>query len=402
MRNPIEQRQCSSPEILDLWEHACLLFHSFEWQSAADTFRLTASLTSDQHEQVIFLLSQGLIEARLGDFDLALETWKSALGLDASDSITNFLVGLLCVETGEYVNSHAHFERSIANIQDGDADCRGLGLDFDLTATDVRRNVDILDSALQNKDTGRDADHSASLPLNRIPANIMFEPPPRNAATPQRSSNELQSSHLSAKKPGLSLLTPRDAQVHYESTRDLARFLRHAGPNGEANVSVDRHYMLSLLRGGSMGLSALDLNDQIFRSSMAPGISTLGQSNDLENTLHSHGVSNERHSEPTIATSMKQQPNTKSNSSIHPNANETSSSRRIAKHVVYRWLRKAARSPRRQSPTSRQEETTVSFDKSSSSEASSTRKAASHSLPSVVSSLEVFKLGARRRRASPG
>lgn len=163
-------------------------------------------------------------------------------------------------------------------------------------------------------------------------------------------------------------------------------------------MTVDRSYMLSLLRGNSMGLSALDLNDQIVHSSMTPWESTLGRSNDPEGLVDSHSVLDEgRHSDPTVTASMKGLANRTPTS--YPK--ESSNSRRVVKDAVHRWLQKGARSPRRRNPTNRQEETPGSVNRSSSSAGSSTQKAASHSLPSVVSSLEVFKLGARRRRASP-
>lgn len=136
--------------------------------------------------------------------------------------------------------------------------------------------------------------------LNILPAEALFEPPSRSTHTPQRNttystdqglssrdsqySNErlrgpisratqpfhvaghgVQSLHLveDAEKnltiaPPSDIindvkrhrrLAPRDPRVQDGSMQELAQFLRYAGPSGDANVTVDRKYMRRLLQG---------------------------------------------------------------------------------------------------------------------------------------------------------
>jgi hypothetical protein len=42
---------------------------------------------------------------------------------------------------------------------------------------------------------------------------------------------------------------PRDAQIRDGSTKELARFLRHAGPSGVAEITVNRLYLQRLMQG---------------------------------------------------------------------------------------------------------------------------------------------------------
>jgi tetratricopeptide (TPR) repeat protein len=102
-----ERKRLSDSGLFDLWEHACLLYHNFEWQSAADTFAYLAKVSSDPIDQRIFVLNRGLIEARLGDFDLASVSFEKALLLDGDDPVAHFLLGdfLLMCSTTEPVGS---------------------------------------------------------------------------------------------------------------------------------------------------------------------------------------------------------------------------------------------------------------------------------------------------------
>lgn len=294
-----ESKRQRNSGLLDLWEHACLLYHSFEWQSAADTFSHLANVSTDPTDQRTFALNRGLIEARLGDFDLASVSFAKALSLDNDDPIAHFLLGLVSVELDDHSTGYAHFRRTLERLPAGALDNRTRVLDFGLARSAVEEDAQRVLVVLK---AGKDKVGKAKampLCLHSIPAELIFEAPPRPTATSQagRTSVDNQVSSttsrsdarftrdpktpVTAKKsnsavdtaskanidtaeigsdgqlPGTSLarplppkrLSPRDAQIRDGSTKELARFLRHAGPSGVAEITVDRLYLQRLMQG---------------------------------------------------------------------------------------------------------------------------------------------------------
>lgn len=311
------ERRLSSSKKLDIWEHACLLYHNFEWQSAADTFLTLEQNVSDPHDKTIFALNRGLIEARLGDFDSAAVTWEHALVLDEENPIIHFLLGLVNFELRNHPKGYHHFEASLQRLPEHGLDCRADGLSYNLSAFAVKENLERLETVLSMEITGLHDYASMQICLNSIPAELVFEAPsrtsklsqlasslgeteqtesekarekgsttdssqyqeklgtaeyrppvPRKASTlsPEQHDPKLetidlpplgkttdpvaaQDSNIPPAVAKLSAtLSPRHPQLRQESTRELARFIRHAGPSGEKNVTVDREYMLRLLQ----------------------------------------------------------------------------------------------------------------------------------------------------------
>ena len=280
-----ERKRLSNSGLFDLWEHACLLYHNFEWQSAADTFAYLAKVSSDPTDQRTFALNSGLIEARLGDFDLASVSFGKALLLNEDDPIAHFLLGLVSVELEDHYAGYVHLKRTLERLPAEVLDCRTRGLDFGLTRSAVEADIERVRATLK---LGKNPAGKATLTpicLHNIPAELIFEAPLRPGSSPsvertpgdrhepssapesdagltrdpktpvtRRNSYSAVSTHptvgvetteigfdrqLPSTAPLQSLLrkklSPRDAQIRDGSTKELARFLRHARPSSAAN-----------------------------------------------------------------------------------------------------------------------------------------------------------------------
>jgi hypothetical protein len=324
MVESLERKKLSTSRLLDLWEHACLLYHNFEWQSAADTFSQLAKLSPDLIDQRTFALNRGLIEARLGDFDLASVSFEKALLLDNNDPIAHFLLGVVSVELEDHYMGYAHLKGTLEGLPADVLDCRTRGLDFGLARSALEADIERVRATLE---AGKNQAVKATvtpLCLHNIPAELIFEAPPRPGSISQeerassgghvsstaptdstkldhdlnnpaihRKSHPAGSTHSTAggetieigfnrQLPTASLprslprkrLSPRDAQIRDGSTKELARFLRHAGPSGVENITVDRLYLQRLMQGYNGFPTASQVYDQTHSSSDAVGLAT--------------------------------------------------------------------------------------------------------------------------------
>jgi tetratricopeptide (TPR) repeat protein len=297
MRRNLEHQQRSTSGIVDLWEHACLLYHSYEWQSAADTFHQLEQQTSDLEDKCVFAMNKGLIEARLGDLDAAMISFIKALEYSEDNPVAHFLLGLAHTVPRNYAKAKTQFEHCLKCLNAKEHDYRNS---FNLDALIVQENIDHMRSKLIATAAGHGRTSHLRTRLHIIPAEVLFEPPSRSNRASQRDSksstehkldsigskyadgrlqgpisratqplhvagHDVQSLHLveDAEK-NLAIasrsdtvndvrkhrrLTPRDPRVQHGSMQELAQFLRHAGPSGDANVTVDREYMQRLLQG---------------------------------------------------------------------------------------------------------------------------------------------------------
>jgi tetratricopeptide (TPR) repeat protein len=280
-----ERKRLSDSGLFDLWEHACLLYHNFEWQSAADTFAYLAKVSSDPIDQRIFVLNRGLIEARLGDFDLASVSFEKALLLDGDDPVAHFLLGVVSVGLEDHYAGYVHLKRTLERLPADVLDYRTCGLDFGLSRSAVEADIERVRATLKS---GKDRAGKATLTpicLHNIPAELIFEAPSRPGSISQeeQTSGDRHESSIASKSDAKSTrdpdvlatrrksysavsthptvgvetieigfdpqlpstaplqsiprkrLAPRDAQVRDGSTKELARFLRHEGPSSAAN-----------------------------------------------------------------------------------------------------------------------------------------------------------------------
>ena len=298
MRKGRKNQQRSSSGTVDLWEHACLLYHSYEWQSAADAFFQLEQHTSDFEVKCIFALNKGLIEARLGDLDTAMISFAKAFEYDESNPVAHFLLGLAHAYTRNYAKAKTQFEHCLEDLKATGCDYQAHAGSFNLDTPMVQENIDHMRSRLIATAAGHGRTSHLRTCLHIIPAEVLFEPPSRSIHTSQRHSksstglevkdceypqgrlqgptsraiqplyvagHDAKSLHLveDAEK-NLTIasisdtvndarrhkrLAPRDPRVQDGSMQELAQFLRHAGPSGDANVTVDRKYMQRLLQG---------------------------------------------------------------------------------------------------------------------------------------------------------
>lgn len=452
-----ERSELSSSEIADLWEHACLLYHSYEWQGAANAFSELEHYTSDPVEKCIFVLNKGLIEARLGDFELALHSFTTALVFEEDNPVAYFFLGLVHAETGDYERAQAHLEQCLERLGTCSQNYQTNFGPFDLDRRTVVDNINRLRSVKVATAADFGQFSPTSIYLQTIPADIIFEAPSRSGNTSQTqfstkltsdaelhrgfdghlrdpvssalqpieiAGRDISSLHLvedanmnlavASSTTGLEQgrrnkrLLPRDAQVRDGSSRELARFLRHAGPGGNANVTVDRKYMQRLLQGNTGNVNALDFLGRASTASDATPIpiAPSHQLDDIESLLALYAETPaKRHSIPsTIDSSTSEATVTlRPDNPQYPTSNRVdlnvdrerpTQSRRPTLETAQRWLRKEVRAPwPYKLATSDQKSHTRPARDRSHGASSLIEERDRQSLPSVVSSTEMFTFG---------
>ncbi|RMX89169.1 hypothetical protein D0869_01084 [Hortaea werneckii] len=164
-QSPQQQPKLSS-EHIDLWEHAALLYHHFEWQSAIETFQhLALSIPIEAKEpRTLCLLNAAIIQARLGDYAHAAATLEGAARTDGSFILTPFLLGIMEWELGNLIKAEACLEISLLALRrhkgEGDVDFSPYGLDFRLRGEVVRevlrrlRGVNLFSEEAQSINVG--------------------------------------------------------------------------------------------------------------------------------------------------------------------------------------------------------------------------------------------------------
>jgi hypothetical protein len=460
MKKHPKHSRLSSSEIIDLWEHACLLYHSYEWQSAADAFSALEHYTSDPGDRCTFMLNRGLIEARLGDLGLALASFTQALAYEKDNHLAHFFLGLVHAEKYDYRRGQSHFELCLDSIDTYTLESRTRASSFSLDRLTVVDNINSLQSRTVAA-TAESGQTKARRPrLHTIPADILFEAPSRSDSTFQvdRGSrttftfnaephkdyeahlrdpisrplqptevagHDANSTHLIEETDSDPAVLPpscrfeekrqpkrlvaRDAQVRDDSMRELARFLRHAGPSENENVTVDRKYMQRLLaQGNNADRLASEFLSQVSESSIdrppstPPAHSHSHPSDDFGSLLELYTEARTRTlSGSTMTTSTASE----STARLHPtNPQRTMTSidvaatdrerpyrlRRPTLEAAQRWLRKEVR-PSWFYKLAASEQRKSARDRSYGALLDDERD--EQSLPSVVSSTEMFSFG---------
>ncbi|KAK5173764.1 uncharacterized protein LTR77_002445 [Saxophila tyrrhenica] len=175
------------PHLLDIWEHAALLYHGYEWQAAADMFNILAYKVCDPLSATHCLVNAAMIQARLGDFATALSTLIAADAAGYGLLLTTFLVGLVSYELGDHVKADACFEIAYDELRLGAIDYNYLGMNFNLDQETVHANLRAVREARFRAQVTR----SNIATMNAVPANCIFEAPPRlrAAAAVERNSS---------------------------------------------------------------------------------------------------------------------------------------------------------------------------------------------------------------------
>lgn len=450
MRRNREHQQRSSSGIVDLWEHACLLYQSYEWQSAADAFLQLEQHTSDLNDKCVFAMNKGLIEARLGDLDVAMISFMRAHEYDEDNSVVHFLLGLAHTVPRHYARALTHFEHCLECLNANEHIIHKHMGSFNLNALTVQENIDHMRSKLIATAAGHGRTSHLRTCLHIIPAELLFEPPSRSNLASQRHSksstepkvdsigsehtderlqgpisratqpmhvagHDVQSLHLveDAEK-NLAIapisdtvnemkrhkrLAPRDPRVQDGSMQELAQFLRHAGPSGDANVTVDRKYMQRLLQGNRDDRTPLLSYSQVSESrdefesllGLYTGASSIGRRS-VPTTIDSSvsdalAVRQDVGSEHTTTDADKRPVTGREKPSIPT---------RPTLEPAHRWHQEEMRPSGPYNLAARgQQSDSVRASRSRGTLSNDDRDG--QSLPSVVSSTEMFKIGRPRK-----
>ena len=447
MRKYREHQQRSSSGTVDLWEHACLLYHSYEWQKAADVFLQLEQHTSDLEDKCVFAMNKGLIEARLGDLDVAMESFTRALKYNEDNPVAHFLLGLAYTVPRNYAYAQTQFEHCLKCLRANENDYHTHMGSFNLDTLMVQENIDHMRSKMIAMAARHGRTSHLRTRLHITPAEVLFEPLSRSTRTSQMDSKsstehrlgskdheypeerlqepisqavrplqgagyDVQSLHLveDAEKniaiaPASDTVNdvrrqkrvvPRDPRVHDSSMRELAQFLRHAGPSGNSNVTVDRKYMERLLQGNHYDRTPLLSHSQIsepqdeFESLLGlyTGASSMGR-NSVSTTIYSTVsdalmVRQDDGSEHTITVGYE---------TPRGSREKPSRPRRPTLEYAHRWFQNEVRSPAPYGLAARDHQS----DSARAARDHSNDDRQGQSLPSVVSSTEMFNIGGLRK-----
>ncbi|KAI7302741.1 hypothetical protein KC315_g15992, partial [Hortaea werneckii] len=191
--SPQHQLKLSS-EHIDLWEHAALLYHHFEWHSAIDTFQhLALTIPAEAKEaRTLCLLNAAIIQARLGDYALAAQTLEAAARTDGSFILTPYLLGIMEWELGNLIKAEACLEISLLALRrhagEGIVDFSRHGLDFRLQGEVVRQGLRRLRGV--NPFSGEEEAQSQIVGFAGFSADDIFEAPVREGGRSSSSSEE--------------------------------------------------------------------------------------------------------------------------------------------------------------------------------------------------------------------
>ncbi|RMY33879.1 hypothetical protein D0865_14337 [Hortaea werneckii] len=189
--SPHQQPRLSS-EHIDLWEHAALLYHHFEWQSAIETFQHLAREIRDREARTLCLLNAAIIQARLGDYAFAAATLEAAARTDGSFILTPYLLGIMEWELGNLIKAEACLELSLLALRrhagEGIVDFSRHGLDFRLQGEVVRQGLRRLRGV--NPFSGEEEAQSQIVGFAGFSADDIFEAPVREGGRSSSSSEE--------------------------------------------------------------------------------------------------------------------------------------------------------------------------------------------------------------------
>lgn len=204
-------------QYLDVWDHACLLFHNFDWISSLQTFQNLEPLTFCDNIMAMLLLNIGILRCHLGHYTEAHSSFLRAVILWRATPISLFLLGFARYQLGSYRLAESAFEScadAIASSGKPFLKHRVVGLNFTIRASEARNNG-LIARRMQESDNAQSRQHFV---LHRLPAGVFFEDPricPILAACSPRHSLEQRHSP-SAKNANII------CKVHLQNTTDLA------------------------------------------------------------------------------------------------------------------------------------------------------------------------------------
>ncbi|KAI7485689.1 hypothetical protein KC351_g3811 [Hortaea werneckii] len=237
---PQQPPKLSSAHI-DLWEHAALLYHHFEWQTAIETFQhlFHTIPVSAPEARTRCLLNVGIIQARLGDYALAAQTLEDAARTDGEFVLTPFLLGIVEWDLGNLIKAEACLEISLVALRrskgEGEVGVQRYGVGFVLREEVVRELLE----RLRGMDRLSEEVQSTIVGVAVLEAESIFEAPAREGGledvsvrrrekeevvSAEKTSISCQPEHLSESSPKSAVKNPR------ETLQELKSFLRGHKP----------------------------------------------------------------------------------------------------------------------------------------------------------------------------
>ncbi|KAK4554890.1 hypothetical protein LTR86_008038 [Recurvomyces mirabilis] len=131
--------------LIDIWEHAALLYHGYEWQGAASAFRFLAEQVEDHELKQLCSINVSLIQARMGDYRFARDTLLDGSTSRISLALTPYILGLIEWELGHAMQAESCLNASLdLLLRHGPEDLNSRGMAFILRAEDVRMHLVML------------------------------------------------------------------------------------------------------------------------------------------------------------------------------------------------------------------------------------------------------------------
>ncbi len=163
---------------IDLWEHAALLYHGYEWQASIDAFKNLAGRLNGEH-RTLCALNVSIIQSRLGDNLDARQTLEAAAINDPNHIMIPFILALVEWDLGNLAKTQACLNTCWESLSKSDrVDFRAQGLDFVLTAEYVHKLLSFLrETGFDRYGTAKRGSVHVVPPV--LPAEYIFEAPPR-------------------------------------------------------------------------------------------------------------------------------------------------------------------------------------------------------------------------------
>ncbi|KAK4507355.1 hypothetical protein PRZ48_001090 [Zasmidium cellare] len=200
-------------EQLDLWEHATVLYHGFDWQTSAETFLFLSRTINRNLESTLCLLNSAMVFARLGDYPTASQILDGAEPNDRTLAFTMFLMGHVEFELGNFEKAQDSLKVALHSLNGSSQRLYDLGLEYVLRASHIQQNLRVFES--KNELVGMLGS------LGALPADSVFEAPPRDqasgAAVSRPSTVNSRNSMDSGELPALT----DDGSSPIESVRSL-------------------------------------------------------------------------------------------------------------------------------------------------------------------------------------
>ncbi|KAI9761773.1 MAG: hypothetical protein M1835_008117 [Candelina submexicana] len=165
-------------EALDLWSHAVLLFHAYEWEQAVTAHRRLIKRCESTIPLARLWFNVGVIRSHLGEYFLASEAFIKAVKIRKDLAIGWFCLGMAVFQLGDFRKAKRPFQRCLSLFGEATTsiDYRPMGLDFILEKTKVEWNARQTFFEKNHKQMKAPLPLDTHLSLNRLPAGKVFQP----------------------------------------------------------------------------------------------------------------------------------------------------------------------------------------------------------------------------------